>query len=110
MKQRSRMEILSHRLQLGHTPSLGLLHKDAGNWSTSPLQCKGNSAEEKKVENSGSAISKYKDAQLKGKKTEKSNTIAGIQCRFGDKRRLYMGSPTNTPSLCWHRKEQSKLR
>lgn len=65
MKQRSRMEILSRRLQLGHTPSLGLLHKDAGNWSTPPLQCKGNSAEEKKAENSGSAISKYKGAQLK---------------------------------------------
>lgn len=78
MKQRSRMEILSHRLQLGHTPSLGLLHKDAGNWSTSPLQCKGNSAEEKKVENSGSAISKYKDAQLNGEK-KKQKRITPLQ-------------------------------
>lgn len=99
MKQRSRMEILSRRLQLGHTPSLGLLHKDAGNWSTPPLQCKGNSAEESR-EQRLSHLQIQRRSIEKKKKTEKINTNAGIQCRFDNKRRIYRGSPTNTPSLC----------
>lgn len=99
MKQRSRMEILSRRLQLGHTPSLGLLHKDAGNWSTPPLQCKGNSAEESREQRLSHLQIQRRSIEKKKKKTKRLTPMQVFNVGLTIKEE-YTGALPQTPHPC----------